>query len=464
MAVQKIGFLCEVADDKLSATLNMTNIYDMKLMTSDAIMSAINLAGVKFGIDEGLIKQVISAPEDYYRQTLKIASAKLAVNGVPAKVRFAFTNPTMEQRPLERDNGSVDFKELRRLNNIRMGQFLAEWLPAVPGELGMNVNGEAIQPEKQADERIAPGTNTVWNADKTKLYATADGLATITTDRKVHVFPCYEIDGNVDYSEGHVDFFGTVHINGDIMPGFRVKAGGDVLIKGNCDGGSIEAGGSIMVMGGIIGAPDQIIRAGVDLHALYVLEGELFAARDVVVTQSIMRSKIEAGNTVRCDGAKSLVVGGNIYAGEMMSFQTVGNVSESHTNLYLGLFPLLRLEADEIKEKLTPLRSKLEQIANAILLLERLSNVQRLNSQQLQMMDQLQTNRKQLQFDLYQYSERWAELQLFFERAMEGYIEVKKSTFPGTIINIGRQSMTVRDTAGKAVFRWISGAVRQINQ
>ena len=46
------------------------------------------------------------------------------------------------------------------------------------------------------------------------MYAALDGLLTKTEKGKINVFPVYEINGDVDYSIGNIDFVGTVVIRG----------------------------------------------------------------------------------------------------------------------------------------------------------------------------------------------------------------------------------------------------------
>src|SRR5437762_91037 len=59
---------------------------------------------------------------------------------------------------------------------------------------------------------------------------------------KLTVSKLYEVDGNVDFKVGNVDFDGRVTIKGDVLPGFNVKATGDVAITGMVENASIEAG------------------------------------------------------------------------------------------------------------------------------------------------------------------------------------------------------------------------------
>ena len=58
------------------------------------------------------------------------------------------------------------------------------------------------------------------------MYAAIDGLVTKTDKDKLNVFPVYEVNGDVDYNIGNIDFVGTVVIRGqytDRIPGESVR-------------------------------------------------------------------------------------------------------------------------------------------------------------------------------------------------------------------------------------------------
>ena len=72
------------------------------------------------------------------------------------------------------------------------------------------------------------------------MYAAIDGLVTKTEKEKLNVFPVYEVNGDVDYNIGNIDFVGTVVIRGNILTGFRVKASGDIRVTGGIEGAEVS--------------------------------------------------------------------------------------------------------------------------------------------------------------------------------------------------------------------------------
>src|SRR5690606_32795771 len=115
----------------------------------------------------------------------------------------------------EREDGKVDFKEVTNLNNIKKGQLIAERVPAGTGTDGRAVTGDPIPAKKGKEARLKAGKNVVVDQEQMKIYAAIDGLVTITERDKINVFPVYEVNGDVDYAIGNIDFVGNVVIRGN---------------------------------------------------------------------------------------------------------------------------------------------------------------------------------------------------------------------------------------------------------
>ena len=69
-----------------------------------------------------------------------------------------------------------------------------------------------------------------------------------------------EIDGNVDYAVGSINYVGDVHVHGDVLSGFSIQAMGDITVDGVVEACTIEAGGDLVVAKGIAGSDQAIIR------------------------------------------------------------------------------------------------------------------------------------------------------------------------------------------------------------
>src|SRR5690606_11485656 len=111
---------------------------------------------------------------------------------------------------------------------------------------------------------------------------------------KINVFPVYEVNGDVDYKVGNIDFNGTVVVRGSVLPGFRIRSNGDIRIIGTVEGAFLEAGGSIEVTEGVVGQNKGKLYAGRNVKCSFVQDAMITAGEDVLVAQSIMHSHIKA--------------------------------------------------------------------------------------------------------------------------------------------------------------------------
>lgn len=158
-----------------------------------------------------------------------------------------------DRKPLEKADGKVDYKDLVRLRNVLKGKLIAKIIPAQPGKLGMTVTGDELAFKAGKEAHFKIGKNVLIDNDGTSMYAAIDGLVTLTDNGKINVFPVYEVNGDVDYSTGNIDFVGTVVIRGNVLSGFTVKSAGDIRVVGGVEGAELISGGSIEITGGIIG-------------------------------------------------------------------------------------------------------------------------------------------------------------------------------------------------------------------
>ena len=107
-------------------------------------------------------------------------------------------------RPLEFENGRVDFFELQTIQNVRTGQVLAEALPEV----------------EDFDPREFPiGQNVFVPPENPRVLLSAvDGHA-YWKDGKIHVSPLYVVDGDVSPSTGNLHFVEKIWVKGTVRAG-----------------------------------------------------------------------------------------------------------------------------------------------------------------------------------------------------------------------------------------------------
>ena len=58
------------------------------------------------------------------------------------------------------------------------------------------------------------------------------------------------VRGDIDFSTGNVKGSGSVHITGDVLPGFEVQAAHNILIDGSVEASVVQCEGSIVIRQG----------------------------------------------------------------------------------------------------------------------------------------------------------------------------------------------------------------------
>ncbi|WP_369345642.1 FapA family protein [Caldalkalibacillus mannanilyticus] len=234
------------------------------------------------------------------------------------------------------------------------------------------------------------GKNVVLEPTTQALYAVISGQVSITSDEKINVFPIFEVNGDLDFEIGNIDFVGNVVIRGNVPTGFKIKAKGDVRITGSVEGAEIDAEGSITIQSGITAQHKGEVKAGRDLKTNFISNGNVSADGDVIVAQSIMHSNVIAGGSITCMGAKGLIVGGSIQAGKSVKCRTIGNMMATPTRIEVGANPKLMNRIREIQQILRDHSVTLEKTEQALKVLEQLQTK----------LGQLPTDKKELKLKL----------------------------------------------------------------
>lgn len=141
------------------------------------------------------------------------------------------------------------------------------------------------------------------------LVATLAGQA-VVVKRGVRVNPVIDV-ANVDLETGSIKFEGTLNVAGDIRAGMKVEVTGDVVVKGCIEAAEIIAGGSVSVVGGIIGhsearapgahtLPDNTarIRCGTFFRALFAESAHIEANETIIIDREANHCELMAGKDI----------------------------------------------------------------------------------------------------------------------------------------------------------------------
>ncbi|QQK76359.1 DUF342 domain-containing protein [Salicibibacter cibarius] len=329
------------------------------------VLKFLHANGIVYGIDDESIGKLANDPI-HVTFPLIMAKGKKPTRGTDAYLET--TRKHSSSREENGDSGSVDLRQVTEIPMATQNEIVARKVDPTTGESGVDVYGNTIPGLRGKDFPLRPGKNTALSEDGKSLQAILNGQLSIA-GRTVHVYPVYEVPGNLTMKTGSITFNGNVVIHGSIPSGYRVNADGDIHVKGSVDAAYLEAGGSVFVSQGIAGQGKGEINARYDVHSGYINQGVVFAGHNIHVSNHILHSQCEAGHALICTSGKGNVVGGKLSAGRTIKVKEAGNTLNTRTSLYIGVQEKLltaRKEAESVllngkkeKAKLQTLQTKM---------------------------------------------------------------------------------------------------------
>lgn len=443
----------QVTSDQMQAFIQLEPPPEgMAWPTYEEVIAKLNEEGVIFGLKEEIIHRIV---EEKSTKLTLVAEGVYPVDGEDASLRFFFETDRVKLLPKELENGRVDHRELSLVQNVQKGQALVEKKPATPGTPGKNVRGEEVKATPGKDVNIVLGKNVTW--EKNQVIATCDGEPT-KSGNKVSVQLVHEIRDNVGYRTGNIDFVGTVHIRGDVESGFTVKAGGDVVITGNVEGGIIEAEGNITINGGIIGQDKSRIKCNGDLYARYIDHAQVDVEGEIRVRDAIMHSVVNSGQRIVLGTKKGMIMGGVVRAADLIDVQFLGSKMGTQTEVEVGINPGYRRELNEIEKRMPALEKELDMVEKALNLLNRQEELSPKREEQKAKLIRtsfvLKAEKRKLE------TRRDEIMTLINERQLgRGCIKVRQTIYPGVRVIIGKAVRIFKDDFNFAMLTYQDGEI-----
>ena len=447
--------------NRMNAYLTITApVGDGQPCTFEKAAQALANSRVVFGVNEDMVNEALQ--KHNWGQTVQVACGKEPRHGEAAQINYCFSGAEMRNGPRVDENGTVNFKDLGLINNVKAGELLANKIPMTEGIPGMDVTGVPLVARKGKDVILAAGKNTRLDPSGCYLFALADGHASIIGNR-VEVNPVFDVRGDVDYTSGDIDFVGTVRIMGNVMTGFTVKAGGDIEIGGSVEGAEVIALGSILVRGGIVGGLKGFVRAEGNITARFVENARLEAGLSVFVKEAIIQSQIKAGSMVKVTDKKAIIVGGLIQAAREVESKILGSQLATQTVVEVGVNPHYRDEYQRILKDSKEKKQTLNNIRQSLQGYQRhLNNPEQLSDKQKQALVKLLDVYKVLRQELEEMDQRMEFLEDEFESSQNAQVKVHDMAYPGVRISIGKSIYIVNDPIKYPVFAIERGEVRVV--
>lgn len=336
-------------------------------LNREEVMAAIAGSGVVFGVSEEGVTLYLSLVngEKSFAGCFEIASGKPVRNGEDGTMEFHVQPTGMDPKYDRNDDGGVDFKQLNLIENCFAGQRVASILPPGQGRPGRDVFGAEILPAPGAETAVTAGPGVRQSSNGRDFTSEIEGRL-VYEEGKLAVSPLLEINHDIDYSVGNVDFVGKVIIRGALLDGFYVSAKKGVELHGDVGAGRINSEGDVTISGGIKGKSAAMISCR-SLSARYIDDAAVEATGNVVAAKEIINSSVKAlGRVTVASGA---IIGGEVCGFQGVEADTLGSDMGVNTHIMSGLDWTKENKKDDIRRRIA---EYMERVQSAKMVLDRI--------------------------------------------------------------------------------------------
>lgn len=351
----------DISQDRMAAVVCLKAAYGNTTFSYEEVMDALKQAGVKMGIDNKKIQLMLERKQ--YNIAVQIAEGKAVENGVDGRYELFF-DPEVNGKPEVREDGSVDYYNIKLFEMVSKGDKLAQYIPPTKGVFGYDVCGKLLTPKPGKPKSPLRGKGFVMSEDGNTYIADLDGKVEYrNTD--LNVINMLQINGNVDLNIGNIEFNGDVNITGNVISGVKVKAMGNIYIGGYVEGAVIESEKDIVFKDGVNGKGIGKIDAKGNISAKF-LENALVTAQGDIQSGYILNSTVISNGKVMVTGSKGSIQGGDVTGIMGVEAGTIGNSSYAPTVIRVGPTKSIRKEYADLIMKLKEIASQIDMYAQAL--------------------------------------------------------------------------------------------------
>jgi uncharacterized protein len=341
-----IDFQISVSQDRMRAFLCRKSVVLASLGVSD-IKEFLMDHKIAYGMMDDSMLETFLRYDGYLGKKFKVAQGKPAKSGRPGQIKYYFDTKYLKAGALHED-GQIDYKDRGEIPHVPKGVLLAEKIPMIEGEKGIDVYGFPINMEAVRDINLKAGPGVELLEDGHKAFSKIDGQPEASSGGKISILSELKIQGDVGYETGHIDFDGNVNVSGVVQSGFRVKAAN--LVANEVLKAEIELTGDLKVTGGII---DAKLNLQGGMKAKYLKDAIISAYGDVEVQKEIIDSKIETSGMCLVKSGK--IISSEISAKKGILANQIGTDLSSPCNLCVGVDSYLEKEIEKIQTRISAL-------------------------------------------------------------------------------------------------------------
>lgn len=323
----KNGSYVRVSDDSMKAWIFL---YPPKAgddyYSHDTIMQFLKENEVNKGYHTSNIAAI--AKKHVYGREILVANGTEPVEGQNGYYEFFF-DTSDKRKPAVREDGTVDYTSMSSLTNVQEGSVIAIYHHAITSKNGFDVHGKDIQAKAARELPALRGRGITNDKNPDEYVATVSGKIDYV-DGHIDIKNVHEIPGDVDLITGKIEFFGDIHIKGNVGTGVVIRASRNVVVDGVVEAAEIYAGGDVILVRGIQGNQRGHVAAKGNVSAEFIEHANVEAGGNIR-SNSFINANVYAGAKVIAEGKNGLILGGSVRGLTGVSAINIGNEMETKT-------------------------------------------------------------------------------------------------------------------------------------
>lgn len=271
-------------------------------------------------IDYGYIEEMVSKRK--YLQLYPVGAGLAPVPGENGKIvefyareRICVFTPDID--------GNLDYRAQNYFQPVFADGTICRINYPTAGTEGTDLRGNPVAPKAGKPAKIPMGKNTHVTEDGSELVSDIDGDVIFEKEAFL-VRSAMQINGDVDYSTGNINFMGDVHIKGNVRDKFIVRATGSVVVEGLLESAIIDADGDVIISGGVLGDGGATIRSRGNVRAKFMESCTVYAGNSLH-TDYIIASKVFCDGPLTVTTGKGVIMGGSISVHSTVECKSLGS-------------------------------------------------------------------------------------------------------------------------------------------
>ncbi|MDR0310225.1 MAG: FapA family protein [Acidobacteriota bacterium] len=427
-----------ITKDELEASIEITPPENGGAdLSYESLKLFLTQKGVTFGVDDAVLRSLAESPA--YNAETVVARGVQKVDGENAEIIYHVeTDPHI--KPKEREDGTVDFRDMGTIQDVKKDTLLCEKKPLSKGTTGTSVTNKTTPAVPGRDAVMPAGKNTVLSDDKLKLLAATDGHVSVISG-KINILDVFTVQGDVSALTGNINFSGGVIVKGDVHYGFSIKAAGDVTVNGVVEGAKIMAGGSLIIRGGFRSGE---LNVGANAACSFI-EGGRVTVKGNLDTSYIINATVKCGGAIQLRG-KGLIRGGHVTARTSVTANLIGGTtSAAKTVIEVGADPIMLERFKEVSEEIIPYERNIADLKLGVNSLLKLKEAGLLTPKKADNLERINAYLEVITPTHLELKEELDTLKTQIDKIGYGIVKIKGMAYHGSKIIIGHEALVLND-------------------